>query len=88
MHGPYAHNPISHPNPIFSAMKKQSIVPPLSKTGLDYPAYSTTRKMQMHVEYMQMPLELLHLQDHPPQQQQKFFIILHHIATLHIQVID
>jgi hypothetical protein len=35
VHGPYAHDPISHPNPIFSAMKKQSIVPPLSKTGLD-----------------------------------------------------
>jgi len=33
-------------------------------------------------------LELLHLLDHPLQQQQKFFVILHHIATLHIQVID
>ncbi len=45
-------------------------------------------KMQKHAEYMQTPLELLHLLDHPLQQQQKFFVILHHIATLHIQVID
>jgi hypothetical protein len=88
VHGPYARDPISHPNPIFSAMKKQSIVPPLSKTGLDLSSIlhykENAKACRIHADTFRAFAPL----GSSMQQQQKFFVILHHIATLHIQVID
>jgi hypothetical protein len=88
VHGPYAHDPISHPNPIFSAMKKQSFVPPLSKTGLDLSSIlhykENAKACRIHADTFRAFAPL----GSSMQQQQKFFVILHHIATLHIQVID